>query len=327
MIIAGDAEMEKKVLVIVRDADDKAYWKPYVRRLAKIVDMVELKTLSCKGSGRKLPANPCLIIISTKVYPEASPLLVESLAGLYPSSEFLLAVSSEDPLPPLNPLVRDDIRHLVINPDKRTFGKDAASSLISLAIRKIAERDMIRLGDYLKTGTTVHVVRVASSDEKEKIIAGLEESIQGDGGEIELLRQKGALLADEMLENALYGAPRRDNGLSLFAKGQPRNIPLPEKIEFRYGFDGATLAMEVEDSWGSLSPQVVLEHLARGQDETGDPADDGGRGLFIIWRFLDHLHIHINPGKNTVLGGQVKLMTAENIFDKKGVHISSGAVR
>lgn len=317
--------MEKKVLVIVRDARDKAYWKPYVRRISKIVDMVELNSLSSDAAHTGgFPSNPSLIIVSAKVYPEASPLLVERLAALYPRSEFLLAVSSEEPLPPLNPLVRDGVRHLVINPDPEVRGKDAVSSLISLAIRKIAQHDMVRIGDYLLPGSTVHAVQVTSSEQKETIISDLEASIQGESDEIELLRQKGALLADEMLENALYGAPRGENGASLFAKGENRSIPPQESIEFRYGFDGVTLAMEVEDNWGSLSPQIVLEHIARGQDEIVDPEAPGGRGLFIIWRFIDHLHVHINPGRNTVLGGQVKLMTAENIFDKKGFHISSG---
>lgn len=319
--------MEKKVLVVVRDVEDKAYWKPYVKRISKIVDMVELDTLS-SGNRHKnsLPANPRLIIISTKVYPAAAPRLVEDLAALYPDSEFLLAVSSEDPLPPLHPLVRDGIRHLVINPDEAGCDTDAASSLISLAIRKIARQDIVRISDYLKPDATVRVVRVTSSDQKEHIIEDMEASIQGDGAEIELLRQKGALLADEMLENALYGAPRRDDGLSLYGKGERRDIPPPEKIEFRYGFDGVTLAMEIEDNWGSLSPQIILEHLARRQGETAPDDDEGGRGLFIIWQFLDHLHVHIKPGRTTVLGGQVKLMTAEKIFDKKGVHISSAPI-
>lgn len=320
--------MEKKILVIVRDAVDKAYWKPYVRRISKIVDMVELRSLSSHG-GRTgtLPENPSLIIVSAKVYPEASPLLVECLASLYPRSEFLLAVSSQDPLPPLTPLVRDGIRHLVINPDAETRGKDAASSLISLAIRKIAQHEVVHIGDYLLPGSTVHTVQVTSSDQKEAIINALETSIQGESGEIELLRQKGALLADEMLENALYGAPRGENGRSLFAKGENRSVPPEEIIEFRYGFDGTTLAMEVEDNWGSLSPHIVLEHLAKGQDEILDPEAAGGRGLFIIWQFIDHLHVHITPGRNTVLGGQVKLETADRIFEKKGFHISSGGAR
>lgn len=320
--------MEKVILVIVRDADDKTYWEPYLRRISSLVDMVELKSLSTdNGLARELPENPCLIIISTKVYPEVSPHLVECLTAQYPRSELLLAVSSEDPLPPLQPLVRDGVRHLVFNPDERTCGWDAAASLISLAIRKIADRDTVCLGDYLQPGTTVHSVRLSRSEQKEAIIGGLERSIEGDSHEIELLRQKGALLADEMLENALYGAPRGNDGLSLYHKGSVRETLPQEKIEFRYGFDGATLAMEVEDNWGSLSPQIVLEHLARRQQELDDADDEGGRGLFIIWRFLDHLHVHITPGKTTVLGGQVKLITAENIFDKKGIHISTGVIR
>jgi hypothetical protein len=91
----------------------------------------------------------------------------------------------------------------------------------------------------------------------------------------------------------------------------------------RYGFDGEILAMEVEDGWGNLSPKVVLEHLAKNQNNYEISDDFGGRGLYIIWRFLDHMHVHIKPGRQTVVGGQVKLVTADNLMDSKGFHVTT----
>jgi hypothetical protein len=125
-----------------------------------------------------------------------------------------------------------------------------------------------------------------------------------------------------MLENAFYGAPRDEKGVSRYEKGQHRLIHSHETMLFRFGFDGACLAMEMEDNWGSLAPDRVLEYLAKNQDCRDNCEEMGGRGLFIIWRFLDYMHIHIEPGRQTVVGGQVKL---ENISENKGFHITCSA--
>ena len=317
--------MKKEILAIVKDREEKAYWTPYLHGVKELTAMVVLEDISDELSALgKSCKTHFLIIISSGVYQETNPGLIESIRKQFPESEFLLVVSSSDPLPPLEHLLRDNIRHLVINPESsQAIDEEPESSLVGLAIKKISEGGVLKIGDYLKPATPIFMIDVASSDQKEKIIAGLENLICGDEPEMELLRQKGALLADEMLENALYGAPRGKNGVSLYKKGEKRLIRSRERISFRYGFDGAILAMEVEDGWGNLSPNVVLEHLARNPDDMEIFDELGGRGLYIIWRFLDHMHIHINPGRQTVVGGQVRLVTAENLMDSTGFHIST----
>jgi hypothetical protein len=317
--------MKKKILAIVKDHEEKAYWTPYLHGVKELIATVEIEDVSDKLSDlEKSRKTPSLIIISSGVYPEMNRGLIERLRKRCPESEFLLVVSSSDPLPPLEHLIRDNIRHLVINPENNhDIAVEPESSVVGLAIKKISEGGMLKIGDYLKHGTPIHKIKVSSSDQKEKIIAGLESLICGEEPEMELLRQKGALLADEMLENSLYGAPRGKNGLTLYKKGETRLIRSRERISFRYGFDGENLAIEVEDGWGNLSPKVVLEHLARKEDDIEIFDELGGRGLYIIWRFLDHMHIHINPGRQTVVGGQVRLVTAENLMDAKGFHITT----
>jgi hypothetical protein len=317
--------MQKEILVVLKDAEEREFLNPHLLPVSELVHMVEIGNLaevmayfeeSCKV--------PALIIISTRLYPDGNPELVARLEACYPGSEIILVSSSSDPFPPLQPLVRDNVRHLVINPEKNgVFDEEPALSLFSLAIKKIAEGMSLTVGDYLKSDILVHEIRVSSSAQKEEIITLLESVIGGDGPEIELLRQKGALLADEMLENAIYGAPRKEDCVTIYKKGVNRRVPRKENIVFRFGFDGETLAMEVEDGWGSLSPKVVLEHFAKNQDDFEMIDEAGGRGLFIIWKFLDHMHIHINPGRQTVVGGHVKLVTAENLIEKKGFHITT----
>jgi len=268
--------------------------------------------------------NPPLFIISTRLYPEKAPKLIEKIRKWLPNSDFLLIASDSNAFPPLQPLVRDNVRHLIINPEStHLLNIDRESAQFRTVVTKLIEGRPLKICDYLKPGTETYEFRVSSSDQKEELIAGLEDLISGSGPEIELLRQKGALLVDEMFENALYGAPHEKNGASIYAKGQLRQVDSKENIVLRYGFDGECIAMEMEDSWGSLSPDAVLECLATNHDSHEICEEAGGRGLFIIWRFLDHLHVHIDPGRQTVVGGQVKLVTAENLIEKKGFHITT----
>src|SRR6185369_6699834 len=170
----------------------------------------------------------------------------------------------------------------------------------------------------------IHEFPLISSNQKEALIAYLEGAIIGDSQEMELLRQRAALLADEMVENALYGAPQGKDGRKLYCKGEERIINVDEKIFFRFAFDGETLAMEVVDGWGTLAPEMVVDFLARNQSGMDEVSDEvGGRGLFIIWRFMDHLHVNIRPGMQTVLGGHLKAVSTHDCESPRGFSIST----
>jgi hypothetical protein len=155
------------------------------------------------------------------------------------------------------------------------------------------------------SGTVTRQVR--SSSEKPDLI----EEVVALIGEQEpahiLLAQKSSLMLDEMLENALYAAPRAPDGSALYPKREPRTLLPNEKITVRYRYDGSHLFIEVCDSWGSLSQSNVFSHLAINAQETEPDPDRTGRGLFFMWRLFDHLYVRINPGIETIIGGSLLL--------------------
>jgi hypothetical protein len=265
--------------------------------------------------------NPSLVIISSRLYPKVRPELVSHIKEIFPKSEILLVTLDTDPLPPLEQLAVDRIRHLIVTPDDND--KKGASSLQE-AIIKLLAKSPWKLPDYVKPGTRINEVKLNSSREKETLIAMLENAIVGDSPEMDFLRQRAALLADEMVENALYGAPRDNYGRKLYSKGEFRAIGDSENILFRFAFDGETLAMEITDGWGTLVPEMIIDYLARNQEGVHEGNEDvGGRGLFIIWRFLDHLHVNIRPGMQTVLGGHLKAGSPFDSESPKGFSIST----
>jgi hypothetical protein len=152
--------------------------------------------------------------------------------------------------------------------------------------------------------------KVSSSQDKGRIIAKLHILIDGKGEEFDFLGQRAELIVDEMLENALYSAPRDSIGKPLFAKGCVRELLPEEKITLLCCFDGEQLFVEVRDNWGNLSPVTVEHFLSLNISETDPESDRAGRGLFIMWKFLDYFYVNINPGVETSMGGVLNLHPA-----------------
>ena len=152
----------------------------------------------------------------------------------------------------------------------------------------------------------VHEWLVISSEDKEEIISRVERVIEGSDCSHEFLRQRAALMVDEMLENALYCAPRDVCGNQIYAKGEKRSLTSGEKILVRCAYDGERLFLEVSDSWGKLTPETVQDFIAinLALDTTTDRA---GRGLFFMWKFMKDFYVNFVPGLKTSVGGYLLL--------------------
>lgn len=168
--------------------------------------------------------------------------------------------------------------------------------------------DGLGLGDLFPDSGQVRRLSLTCSAQKPELI---EEVLAGIGAAQSeahaMLGQKAALMLDEMLENALYAAPRDGVGQPLFAKGSSRSLLPSEQIVLRYRFDGTQLLLEVRDSWGTLRPAQLFGYLALNMAEHEPDAERAGRGLFFMWRLMDQLYVSIDPGQATVVGGCLKL--------------------
>jgi len=164
----------------------------------------------------------------------------------------------------------------------------------------------------LDRGDGVHEWHVGSTDDKEMIIAHLEQVLAGNDEAHDFLRQRAALMVDEMLENALYAAPRDASGRQLFTKGGKRGILPGERITLRCSFDGERLTLEVSDSWGSLSPETVQRFIALNLASKGADSHRAGRGLFFMWHLMDDFYVSVKPGEETAIGGALPLYPQSN---------------
>lgn len=310
----------KSIVAIFKDESDAGHWAAYLDGISALLRITAHKNLG--QSLEKLVGlgiDPCLVIISSRLYPTQDPELVARIRGYFPEVELLLISSSEDPSPPLLPLCADTVRHLAVNP---TEWDPIGKGYFSNVLQKLVAGRSWAIGDCLSSQTEVCALELRSSTQKEGVLAALDAAIAGEGEEFEMFRQRGALLADELMENAMYGAPRYAAGGKCFKKGEEREMLPEERLVFSFGFDGETLAMEMTDNWGSLDPDLVVEYLARNQAQQGGD-DLGGRGLFLIWRFFDHFHVSINPGEQTVVGGDLQLSRGLDPEAPRGFNITA----
>ncbi len=152
----------------------------------------------------------------------------------------------------------------------------------------------------------IHEWPVLTSEDKEELIGRVERIIEGSDASHEFLRQRAALMADEMLENALYCAPRDMSGNQIYAKGEKRSLCPGEEIVLRCAFDGEKLFLEVSDSWGRLSPEAVQGHIAINLAHDTS-TDRSGRGLYFMWKFMKNFYVNFAPGLKTSVGGYLLL--------------------
>ena len=313
-------QQTQTVVMLCQDASDRGLWESSMKEVPGLFSIaVDGDLPHALEQLRRAGATLRLVILSSRLYPVQHPELARLIRAACPQSELLLVSCSGAPAPPLMPLFADNVRHLAISPPGS--GRSQREEL-SAAIEMLVARRPWEINSCLKQGTPIHSFQLRSTEDKEPLIGALDALLEGEGEEYQLLRQKGALLADELLENALYDAPRGAHGGRLFKKGEPRVMLPGERIVFSFGFDGVTLALKLTDNWGSLEPDLVIEFLARNQEAGSHSDDEGGRGLFIIWRFLDQFHVNVHPGQKTAVGGHLQLSSGLHPEAPRGFHIT-----
>jgi hypothetical protein len=310
------------IVALFKDTADERLWAGHLQGIPHLCRVMAGQNIrQILANLKRTGIAPRLVMLSATLYPRENRQLVTIVRQAFPRAELLLIAFESDAALPLQPLLVDNVRHLVIN--HGDGGDDRGQCQLGTAVTRLVNGRPWIIGECLRAGSAIHEYRLASSAQKEDLIRMLEGYLAGNSPEMEMFRQRGALLADEMLENAMYGAPRGEDGGKIFRKGEERALLPRERLVFRFGFDGETLALEMVDNWGSLAPDLVMEYLARNQDQSGGDDDAGGRGLFFIWRFLDQMHVTITPGVQTTVGGHLRVSSTCSPEAPHGFHITT----
>jgi anti-sigma regulatory factor (Ser/Thr protein kinase) len=295
------------ILSLFDNTTTRRIWEPLLSQFNGSIITLEASDNNLKClTADVLNYTPQILIISSDLYTFRGKEIIRRLRTEYSNINIAILSAGETiDIPPWSIIV-DNIRHLaVVDPVKE-------SDNICALIRTLADNKPWELSSYLRLDSVLHEFPLFDPKGKEMVIDNIECLVPGPAPDLEMLRQKGVLLADEMIENALQAAPSG----AIASQG----------IMIKAGFDGDTLALQVKDRWGTLTPEIAMDHLTRQQNSQACLEKARGRGLFILWQFFDHFHVNIESGKETAIGGQLKRKLIQMPGQLKGfdyLHISS----
>ena len=203
-----------------------------------------------------------------------------------------LILEADGPFADLLPdIARDDIRR-VLPLNHALYRRIPREAFLAQHARG-AEDDLTAL---LGTGHWRQSYPLTHTEDKAFILEEMEALLR-DRGCSEEAAQQLIIVADEMLENAFYAAPRDGRYRPLFPKGSTRELD-DENVLIEIAQNGNVWALSITDDWGTLSSERFLQHLARASQE-GVTAGVGGAGLYMMWELSHYLQVRVHPHRMT----------------------------
>ncbi|HLU64714.1 MAG TPA: hypothetical protein VKZ63_00470 [Kofleriaceae bacterium] len=170
---------------------------------------------------------------------------------------------------------------------------------------KILRHDCFGLHKYLSgfgIELTQHVV--VRAEERDVVVDRLTELVRSLGGGRRVVESV-ALVADELITNAIYNAPRDPDGTPRYAHRSRRDkitLDPTEYVRVECGSDGRTFGLAVIDSFGSLHPGTLRAGVHRcltASDPIQQKAGGAGLGLYTALSQTNQLVINLEPGSRT----------------------------
>ncbi|MCA9667504.1 MAG: hypothetical protein KC503_18015 [Myxococcales bacterium] len=221
-------------------------------------------------------------------------------------SSLLVSYEVESPL--LLELLRGEgLNHLIA----RHGGLTASQELIDEAelivtCQKLVRKDIFGLDKYISTwGVKVHEQVLTRAEQKHDALTQLDaflHRLDCHGSIVPAI----SLVADELLMNAIFNAPRDEAGKGKYVdidRAQPLALDDHEHVTFRYACDGRYVALSVSDNFGSLDRDVIMRYLERcflgSQGVIEEKRAGAGLGLFMVFNSITQLSFNIDQGKRT----------------------------
>ena len=181
-------------------------------------------------------------------------------------------------------------------------------ALYTLARRRLVAAE--GLSGFFLSGTPIHTHVLRRTGERWAVLSALE----GFVGSLELPRDRASrvqLVADELLMNGLFDAPRDASGEPLHRAQEPDvALDAERPVTLSYACDGQTLGVAVRDGFGTLTRERVVERLSRVGDPDLAPAEGpggAGLGLLMVHASASQLVFRLVPGHLTEVVATLRL--------------------
>jgi hypothetical protein len=190
--------------------------------------------------------------------------------------------------------------------------------------QKLYERDIFGLEKYISTwGVEIHDREVTSSADKRTAIRELRGYLDALDT-FQSIRDAVIWVADELLMNAMFNAPRDGEGNAKYVDHDRSNLQLEphEEVSFRYCCNGRFIAVSAADRFGSIDREVMLRYINRclaTQVEIEEQREAGaGLGLYIIFNSITQLAFNIEVGISTEVVALFYVRAGPRAFNESG---------
>jgi hypothetical protein len=250
--------------------------------------------------------------------------LFDRLGPRFPRTRLVLHATSptEDYLPLM--AERRYVRNLIAKNDQPLEPEE-----LIVTAGKLLRRDLFGLDKYLLWGVTPYALEIRDSRKKLEYVRQVAEYAARLGCNertIEMIET----IVDEVVTNAIYNAPRDEQGEPKYAKRSRRDPVVLDDAEvarLEFGCDGDYIAISQVDPFGSLTQDTIVTYLNRcltkGPEQFSDASGGAGIGLFRVFQSLSKFVVNIDPGQKTEVIALIDLRLSMKKFKQlpKSFHI------
>lgn len=232
--------------------------------------------------------------------------LIPDLKRKLPSAILVFMASSNVPTEiPVLMAHASEISNIVSrHPEDRTFTVKNVATTVS----KLISKDVFGLEKYMIWGVEVQSRKVAGSVVRRGLIEDMTGYFTGLGVRSSIA-DRAAIVAEELLMNAVYDAPLSTEGKPLY-NHLPRTtaveLEASHQPEFKFACDGMLAAISCSDPFGGFRMQTLLDYLQRNYTTTADVVDvqshgkgGAGRGLHLIIESSDLVVFNVKRNLRT----------------------------
>jgi hypothetical protein len=261
------------------------------------VDIDELQSLLEEGSGWDL------VMASFDPPLRDDPKWIERLQSFerrWPRTKMVLhsTAPTEDYLPLL--ATRPFLRNIIAKNDDPLEPDE-----LIITAEKLLRQDLFGLQKYLLWGVEPYRVEIRDSRLKQDYIqevATYSQTLGCNERVVELVET----VADELITNAIYNAPRTADGEPKYARlsrREPVTLADDEVGQLEFACDGDYIAIAQIDPFGALTQDTVVSYLNRclvkGPEQLSEASGGAGIGLYRVFQSLSKFIINVDPGKRT----------------------------
>lgn len=206
---------------------------------------------------------------------------------------------------------------------------------LTVTALKLLRDDIFGFEKYLSWGVEAATVELDDAAQRGEVVDALGRDVRalGLGPRVATLA---ALVADELMSNAIYNAPVDGSGRRTRVE-EPRHAPRRlggrDRVRLRYACDARYLAVEVTDLYGSLERKTILDRLSktvrpRAQGKVEQKQPGAGLGLGLSYSCCNHLVFNIDRGVRSEVIGLIDvrfhphelgmIVPSFNVFEKQG---------